>query len=419
MMNAPFFFGPQGQQLTPGQVKIMREMAAQKAAQMGTPSNLGEGLSSVGTALLYNSNMAKANEAESAGQAQVAQALAEARANGGSEGYYDVLSNPWATEGQRLVAGSLLDRGYALEDRQAQWDREDFIRQDERDFNQPVRELQIDSMGIQNETGQFSLDQARQGYTPLVSPEDRAKYGISPKDTSVWYVGPDGRPYNEAPSGGGVTINTGDNSSKFQNKADELAAARMDEIVAAGSGAQTFLGDIQMLSEIGKSLNTGKGAQVMAALGPFAEMVGIEIEGLPEAQAYDAIVSRLAPAMRPPGSGASSDFDAKQFLKSLPSLGNTPEGNAIIIETFSAIQQTKQAAAEIASMALSGQISWQEADRQIRALGNPFESFNKYRAMGDAGEADQAFRVNSDAEYDALPSGAIFIGPDGKKRRKP
>lgn len=28
-------------------------------------------------------------------------------------------------------------------------------------------------------------------------------------------------------------------------------------------------------------------------------------------------------------------------------------------------------------------------------------------------------RVNSDAEYDALPSGATFVGPDGKTRRKP
>ena len=28
-------------------------------------------------------------------------------------------------------------------------------------------------------------------------------------------------------------------------------------------------------------------------------------------------------------------------------------------------------------------------------------------------------RISSDAEYDALPSGTVFIGPDGKTRRKP
>lgn len=36
-----------------------------------------------------------------------------------------------------------------------------------------------------------------------------------------------------------------------------------------------------------------------------------------------------------------------------------------------------------------------------------------------AAPAPAARRINSDAEYNALPSGAVFIGPDGKQRRKP
>ena len=48
-MQAPFFWnGNTGQTLTPGQAKVLREMAAQKVASQGTPSNLGEGLASVG-----------------------------------------------------------------------------------------------------------------------------------------------------------------------------------------------------------------------------------------------------------------------------------------------------------------------------------------------------------------------------------
>ncbi len=30
-----------------------------------------------------------------------------------------------------------------------------------------------------------------------------------------------------------------------------------------------------------------------------------------------------------------------------------------------------------------------------------------------------AHRINSEEEFQALPSGAVFIGPDGKLRRKP
>jgi hypothetical protein len=43
---------------------------------------------------------------------------------------------------------------------------------------------------------------------------------------------------------------------------------------------------------------------------------------------------------------------------------------------------------------------------------------NKYieRAGGSSGGAT---RIKNDAEFEALPSGADFIGPDGKRRRKP
>lgn len=203
----------------------------------------------------------------------------------------------------------------------------------------------------------------------------------------------------ENKSGATVNVNTGENSGAFAKKSDELAAARLDEIVKGGQDAQTFTGDLMQLSEIAKTLKTGKEAEFLAAVGPFANALGISTEGLSEAQAYDAIVSRMAPAMRIPGSGASSDFDARQFLKSLPALGNTPEGNALIIQTFTNIQNAKIRAAEIASQAQLGQISWQEADAQIRALGNPFQAF-KEATKSTKGKVD----VNSDTPPEGFPS---------------
>ncbi|MDC9825678.1 hypothetical protein PRN20_18240 [Devosia sp. ZB163] len=196
-------------------------------------------------------------------------------------------------------------------------------------------------------------------------------------------------------SGTTVNVDTAGNSGAFGKKADELAAGRMDETVAGGAKAQEMMADLEALRNIGASLETGKTAEVLNALGPYAEAAGIDISGLGEGQAYDAIISRMAPQMRTPGAGASSDFDAKQFLKSLPGLGKSPEGNALIIATFQAIQDHKVKAAEIASQALSGEIKWQEADRQIRALPNPFKAFKdsqkgapKTDAAGDAPPAD-------------------------------
>lgn len=207
---------------------------------------------------------------------------------------------------------------------------------------------------------------------------------------------------------GGVEVYTGDNSGAFAKKADETAATRMSDYVSAGNDATNFIGDLQTLAAISQNLETGKGAEVLAALGPFAEMAGIDIAGLGEAQAYDAIISRMAPAMRIPGSGASSDFDARQFLKSLPALGKTPEGNRIVIDTFTGIQQRKIAAAEIAQQALTNQITWQEADKKIAALGDPYSAFNEYRKRAEAPaatpEATDGAAVAPPASYDGDPA---------------
>jgi len=40
-------------------------------------------------------------------------------------------------------------------------------------------------------------------------------------------------------------------------------------------------------------------------------------------------------------------------------------------------------------------------------------------APAKTADAKQPAKISGDAEYNALPSGATFIGPDGKTRRKP
>lgn len=178
-------------------------------------------------------------------------------------------------------------------------------------------------------------------------------------------------------------ISLGDNSSAFNKKIDEAAATRFDGYISGGADAQRMMGDVQALAALAPQIGTGKGAELMTQLGPYAEMFGVDIEGLGEAEAFQSIVDRMAPGMRAPGAGSSSDFDAKQFLSSLPQLGRTPEGNQIILDTLTALQKHKIAAAEIASLATlpkeQGGISWQEADKRIRALGDPYTNFNEYR----------------------------------------
>lgn len=180
---------------------------------------------------------------------------------------------------------------------------------------------------------------------------------------------------------GATNVNTtvGGNTSEFVKKSDEAAAKRMDEIVQAGQSAPQTLSDMQQLIDLGAQIGTGKGAQIMATIGPYAQALGIDIKNMNEIQAYEAITSRLAPQMRAVGSGASSDRDVSMFLQSLPNLRNVQGGNEIIANTMKAVAQNKINAAEIASKAQRGEISWQDADKQIRELPNPYELFKGFQ----------------------------------------
>ena len=113
---------------------------------------------------------------------------------------------------------------------------------------------------------------------------------------------------------------------------------------------------------------------------------------------FDATVSGLAPlakqAFRTPGEGASSDRDVQLFLNMLPNRVGTDAGN---------VQKYRQLGAMI--------------DDKIRGkqglIGQRPSGNNAPKA------ARGPVRISGDADYDRLPSGAVFIAPDGSTRRKP
>lgn len=176
-----------------------------------------------------------------------------------------------------------------------------------------------------------------------------------------------------------TNINTGSNSSKFVEESDKSAASRMNDYVVEGGNAVQLMSDMEQLLELGSIIGTGKEAEIKSYLGPYAEMFGINIANLGEAQAFKSITDRLAPQMRPAGAGSSSDTDVKMYLNALPNLRNSPDGNIIIANTMRGLAQNKIEAAEIAAKAQVGEITWQEAEKQIRALPNPYENFKRFQ----------------------------------------
>jgi hypothetical protein len=163
----------------------------------------------------------------------------------------------------------------------------------------------------------------------------------------------------------------------FDQAAGKHQAERFDKLVTGGMEAKAMTADLNALKDIGSRISTGKTAELTAALGPYAEALGVKIDGLDDLQAYKSIVAKLAPRMRAVGSGATSDYEMRQFLEALPGLGKTPGGNEMISTTLQALQDHKEQAAEIASRALNKEITPREADKLLRALPDPLTAWKK------------------------------------------
>lgn len=172
--------------------------------------------------------------------------------------------------------------------------------------------------------------------------------------------------------------------SEFSKVAANSQAKRFDELAGEGQKARQMVSDIDTLTELGKNIGTGKGAEITAKIGPWAESIGVPIKGLSDIQAFEAIANRVAPSMRVPGSGAQSDFELKNFLKSIPALGNTPEGNALVGATMKGLQENKIRASEIGSRALNGEITRPQAEKMLRELPDPMENYRAYEKANKA-----------------------------------
>lgn len=166
--------------------------------------------------------------------------------------------------------------------------------------------------------------------------------------------------------------------TKFAEEAGKVNAKRLNEYAEAGQAARAAGGDIDRLAELGDAIGTqGAVANVKATLGPYANALGIKIDGLDDIQAFSAIVSRLAPTMRPPGSGATSDFEFKQYLNSIPQLSQTAEGRKLILDQMRALNGYKTQVGDISEKMLTGEIDVKSGTEMIRKLGNPLTLWRK------------------------------------------
>lgn len=78
--------------------------------------------------------------------------------------------------------------------------------------------------------------------------------------------------------------------------------------------------------------------------------------------------------------GAASDRDVEMFKSSLPKLSNTPEGNAIILDTMDALAAYREEQGKIATQVVTGQMNRADGMKALQALPDPLARFKEATA---------------------------------------
>lgn len=162
----------------------------------------------------------------------------------------------------------------------------------------------------------------------------------------------------------------------FDKKLAEAQAQTFSTMADEGMNAKA---DVAIIDEL-DGLIKGQGGMA-DGLSAYAAKWGIGGDGVSDLQAANALISKLVPTQRQPGSGTMSDRDVELFKESLPSLWNQPGGNEKIVGVMRGLAKYKQDQGEIADQVLMGEMTRQEARRALRALPNPLEDFRKNMEM--------------------------------------
>ena len=221
----------------------------------------------------------------------------------------------------------------------------------------------------------------RESFRPMTA-DEKKQYGL-PQDTA-FQISDTGK-ISQIGSGPLVKNVVGGEVDPFIKKGQEEQAKAFSEIANSGRTAQRSLQDINRLESLLEKSPTGLGASAKLFAGNF----GIATKGLSELQAAEALINKLVPQQRTPGSGPMSDADLELYKKSLVRIINQPGANQIIIDSTRAINNYLIQEAKIANDALNGKISREEAQQRFAALGNPVQDFFRKNAnlMQGTGQA--------------------------------
>lgn len=195
-------------------------------------------------------------------------------------------------------------------------------------------------------------------YRPMTAEEKKAA-GLPEADP--YFQGSDGKPYKPGGNSTTVTVNNSPEGTNgpLDKKLSEEEGKDWAEIKKEAIKASGLSQDMNALDELLK----------VAPQGPITGRLAQMFPGFSSAgDAAMSIMMRVAPSLRTPGSGSTSDIEYEGFLRSIPRLQNNPQANQIISSVVKAKAALNMERGDVISRYQAREISIEEARRQLSEI---------------------------------------------------
>lgn len=256
-------------------------------------------------------------------------------------------------------------------------------------------------------------------FVDRISTLDKSQHGLP-------VIGPGGLSLEVIPTFSGGKVQTlslspvsGTTSLAYEAKRQRLKILQKEKTALKSKG-------FSLLPSIGTALNllldgTKTGSIEEATMGfrsAAARIFGMDTSELSKQQMIEAISNKLAPGMRPAGSGATSDMEFNAYKSAAVTLKNTPFANYLSLWTLKKVTENSNRANILEGELLQHPKNYSQ--EYINEKINEVDTglFAKFKTINEKGEniydneEEKTKAIN--AYWEKLPKGEVFINLDEK-----
>ena len=188
--------------------------------------------------------------------------------------------------------------------------------------------------------------------------------------------------------------------------------------VSANNRAKQFQLSTTQFTEVQEAMNLFKDGNLKTGLGQNAinqakrvlDTLGVETEGLAEAQYFESITNKMALILRNPDSGlgltgSTSNRDLSFLKASVPGLGKTPEGNMLILRAYEKVHNYKKAVIDEQNRLIeeNGGIAPMNLDAQLSKFANEMNVLGDITDEIDAFNKKEGYSITSPNTETPIP----------------